>query len=279
MMGSRDDAQKYPYLHAPQEGYVFVITYGRSGSTLLQNVLNAIDGYCIRGENLNVLYPLFRAIRRVEVGQDFSWRRDELGKPEQDRHPRAQEILGLPIDPWYGAELFDPHEFGQALCDAFVRTGLNLPQGTRVGGFKEIRFGEDITAFDAYLDMLRTHFPAARFIMHTRNHDAVLRSGWWVRKSRLKSRRLLTRLDQCFAAYADAHSDCCFMLHYNDYRDNLDALEPLFAFLNEPFDTAMVEKVLSRELVHLKTSKTGMKGFLTAVRNAGLRFVDLVKPS
>src|SRR5688572_1085508 len=34
-----------------QLGHLFIVTYGRSGSTLLQGVLNSIPGYLIRGEN------------------------------------------------------------------------------------------------------------------------------------------------------------------------------------------------------------------------------------
>src|SRR6478609_6549835 len=36
-------------------GYVFVMTYGRSGSTLLMGLLNTIPGYLIRGENDDAL--------------------------------------------------------------------------------------------------------------------------------------------------------------------------------------------------------------------------------
>ena len=39
-------------------GYVFVMTYGRSGSTLVQGLLNAIPGYLIRGENAAALNHL-----------------------------------------------------------------------------------------------------------------------------------------------------------------------------------------------------------------------------
>ena len=39
--------------------YVFVMTYGRSGSTLLMGLLNTIPGYLIRGENDDALRFLF----------------------------------------------------------------------------------------------------------------------------------------------------------------------------------------------------------------------------
>src|SRR6056297_391020 len=43
------------------EKSVFVVTYGRSGSTLVQNLLNGLPGACVRGENENLLAPLVRA--------------------------------------------------------------------------------------------------------------------------------------------------------------------------------------------------------------------------
>ena len=32
-------SQPYPALYAPKDGYVFVVTYGRSGHTLAQDVV------------------------------------------------------------------------------------------------------------------------------------------------------------------------------------------------------------------------------------------------
>jgi hypothetical protein len=45
-------------------GYVFIVTYGRSGSTLLQGVLNSIPGYLVRGENRQALRHL-RALMQI----------------------------------------------------------------------------------------------------------------------------------------------------------------------------------------------------------------------
>ena len=42
--------------------YLFVITYGRSGSTVLLNLLNAIEGYTIRGENCGIVSHLARTV-------------------------------------------------------------------------------------------------------------------------------------------------------------------------------------------------------------------------
>jgi hypothetical protein len=48
----------------------FVVTYGRSGSTLLQGLLNSIPRYCIRGENYNAMFYMFRAYQQLEGGSE-----------------------------------------------------------------------------------------------------------------------------------------------------------------------------------------------------------------
>jgi hypothetical protein len=133
-------ATAFPALMAPPGGYVFIVTYGRSGSTLTQAYLNSFPGYCIRGESNNLILDLCRMIKRLEV-TNFTWRREDAAKPAAKRRPFLREILGTPVDPWYGAELVDPDRLARGLCDVFVREALHLPPGTRVGGFKDIGWG------------------------------------------------------------------------------------------------------------------------------------------
>lgn len=46
-------------------GSILVITYGRSGSTLLQGILNSIDGILIRGENHNFLLRSLLVLQKL----------------------------------------------------------------------------------------------------------------------------------------------------------------------------------------------------------------------
>ncbi|HEY9292796.1 MAG TPA: hypothetical protein VIP98_16060, partial [Microlunatus sp.] len=72
-------------------GYLFVVTYGRSGSTLLQGILNSIPGYLVRGENRSVLRHLYK----YQQGLDRD--RSLLYRPEQP----------LPTThAWFGMDLF-----------------------------------------------------------------------------------------------------------------------------------------------------------------------------
>lgn len=240
-----------PAPNRPTEGYVFIVTYGRSGSTLLQNLLNAIDGYCIRGENENILMHLARGWHAVQTSRPMQGMR-RAGRPSGPEHP------------WFGAEAVDPDRLGRSLAALFLREVLRLPPGTRVGGFKEIRFLAYPEFFAAYLDFLHRFFPGTRIVFNTRDHAAVARSGWWARMDPAAVADRLAQADRLFAAYQAAHPDRCITLHYDDYVRDHSALAPLFAFLGEPFDAARVAKVMARRLDHLKETRPGVAGAMQA---------------
>ncbi|WP_323038223.1 sulfotransferase [Gemmobacter sp.] len=226
-------------LHAPAGGYVFVVTYGRSGSTVVQNLLNAIPGYCIRGENANALSGLAR-----------SWH--QLNSAEPRNGLKARGTATTPEEPWYGAELVQPWRYGNFLANVFVREVLALPRGTRVGGFKEIRFHAEPMFFPAYMGFIRRFFPKARFIFNTRNHDAVLKSGWWPEMDQAGARAQLEKAEALFAAHVAAHPAVSLHLKYEDYAGNPEGCRPLFDFLGESFDADLVAGVLNQRLDHLQ---------------------------
>ena len=87
-------------------GYLFVVTYGRSGSTLLMGLLNSIPGYLIRGEwrregkrhearrdhegtmETEHLMTLTRQVPPVASIQDFSGQFHPFGlHAQRPRHP------------------------------------------------------------------------------------------------------------------------------------------------------------------------------------------------
>lgn len=230
-------------LHAPRDGYVFIVTYGRSGSTLLQNVLNAIDGWCIRGENNNTLFHLFRA-----------WHAVAESAPMQGLRGAAVETGAN--HPWYGAELGKPWQYGQALCNVFARDVLQLPEGTRVGGFKEIRFHSEPGLFLPYLNFVQRNFPRARFVFNTRDHAAVARSGWWRDLPGIEVDRRLTEAETLFARFQAQHPTLCHPVHYDAYNGNPEGLRPLFEFIGEPFDVDLIAPVMAERLGHLKDAET-----------------------
>lgn len=236
---------RYPHLHQPPGGYVFVVTWGRSGSTLLQAVLNAIPGYCIRGENSGVIADLSQAwatIERSEPMRGLRWHHEEEGRISPPEHP------------WYGAEDTVPDEFGLGLADVFVRDILKLPPNTRVAGFKEIRYHETRPHPMDQIRFMAWFFPNARFIINTRSHEATMKSGWWATMSPERVKVHLAGAEALFARIEDEFPTRSLRLHYEDYAGNPEAMRPMFEFLGEPFDKGQIARVMENRLIH-----TGME--------------------
>ena len=214
--------------------FVFVVTYGRSGSTLLMNVLNAIPGYCVRGENLGALNHMQRAATA-------------LGEARTRFGADAARLGGAA--PFHGADGLDGPRVAERLALLFTEEVLRPPPGTRVAGFKEIRHTPGAMTdaqFHAYMDFLLTAFPRARIVFQSRDPAAVARSGWWRTRDPEEVRALLGQTERRFRRRMEASPDRCLMLHFDDWAGIPAGLIPLFDFLGEPFDEARLRDVMAR---------------------------------
>lgn len=212
--------------------FLFVITYGRSGSTLLQGVLNSTPGYLIRGENRQVLRHLHQFHTRA-VAQRRSQR-------------RVQRRKGLPVGgststhPFYGMDNFALNKSVAGIRRLALDTLLRPEPDTRVTGFKEIRWAADNVG--EYVEWLRLVFPGARFVVNTRDLAAVSTSKWWGEVPDAEAR--LVDREQRILAVAESLGDAAFRVHYDDYAGNPEALAPLFGWLGEEFDEARIRAVM-----------------------------------
>ncbi|RMF39581.1 MAG: sulfotransferase [Alphaproteobacteria bacterium] len=218
--------------------FVFIVTYGRSGSTLLNRVLNTIPGYLIRGENNAALLHLFRYLESLRATRrEFS--RADTG----------------PDHPWYGAERIRVKRVVDEALDGFVRNVLRPEPDSRVLGFKEIRHTRWVfreNEFPRYIAFLLRHFPDARIVFNRRSWEAVSRSGWWANAPKEKVRDLVERADALFLTAMLNHPEQCFGMVYEDYDGNPGTFARLFEFLGEPFDEAAVRAVLDERLDHAR---------------------------
>ncbi|ODR96790.1 hypothetical protein AUC71_04280 [Methyloceanibacter marginalis] len=211
--------------------FAFVVTYGRSGSTLLQGILNSIPGYCIRGENNSTLFYLFAAATKYETAHRG------FGKKETSS-----------TSPWFGADTLDPGNFSQELADLFLRLCLQPPEAARCIGFKEIRYTPAQMPdgmFVAYLDFVKRVFPGAAIIFNVREVRSTLDSGWWAESDQAASRDMLNKTIERFQSYA-ASRDNCFVFNYDSLIENSNYCKNLFDFLREPFDKHALERVLGQ---------------------------------
>jgi hypothetical protein len=221
------------------DAFTFIVTYGRSGSTLLQNLLNTIPGYQIRGENNNALLHLAQSVHAVRTQEQLLNRR-KTGQPTE------------PTDPWFGGELVFPEEYGKALADAFIQTVLKPGPGVRVAGFKEIRFHTEPQYFWIYLNFIFENFPNVRFVFNTRQHQDVAQSGWWADQEPVEVILTLQRAEKLFIEYQKSFPERCHRVHYDDYVADPQTLRPLFSFLDEEWDAKMVDWVMNTRLDHLR---------------------------
>lgn len=209
----------------PDLAYLFVVTYGRSGSTLLQGILSATPGVMIRGENGGVLQQLFLFHDTVHH------HRDRLARPE----PLP------PSHPWWGIDGYPDATALRDMRTLMLETVLRPEVDTRVVGFKEIdwlpeRLGE-VLAFT------REVFPGARFVLNTRSLEDVAASKWWARNP-----NALTELQAMEKQYVEAldafGDDVVYRVHYDDYVADPTVLRGLFEWLGEEFDEQRVRAVM-----------------------------------
>lgn len=214
---------------------VLVITYGRSGSTLLMGMLNAIDGYLIRGENRNCFYSLF---------EFWSTIHQPLVSGPHSRDPTS---------PFYNSEIVE-----DSIVDVLAKTartyliGRNSP---RVYGFKEgyndrlRQSGKEHVV--AYLDFLQRIFPRCCLILNTRNLDDTMKSA----KKNLKKRsfvgwrayrKSMLELEDLMRTYALRHPENAFQITYENVTALDDKFWQMIDFLGEDCDEKRFRDVLEK---------------------------------
>ena len=205
--------------------YLFVLTYGRSGSTLLQGILSATPGVTIRGENGGVVKHLFAFHDTVTRHRDRLARSDVLP----------------PSHPWWGIDGYPDATALRDLRTLMLETVLRPEPDCRVVGFKEIDWPQEGLA--ELLGFLRDVFPGARFVLNTRDLAHVAASKWWARRPDALGE--LQAMEQRYVAALDELGDAAwYRVHYDDWVADPEVLRGLFDWLGEPFDVARVRAVL-----------------------------------
>lgn len=212
---------------------MFIVTYGRSGSTLLQRLLQTIPGACIRGENNGVLLHLF-----------IAWKKLTLAKREYGKKHT------FPDQPWWGIDRAKDDAFGRRMAVSFIDTVLRPPAGTTVLGFKEIRYHEAGQDLPQFLEFLKHSFPDPKFVFLTRNLDEVTKSGWWAKRDQNQVRQSLSKAEEAFRDFAKTNEAVSFSLTFEDIVRKDARVLQLFEFLGASLDDAAIEGVLSQRLLH-----------------------------
>lgn len=211
---------------------ILIITYGRSGSTLLQGLLNSIDGVLVRGENHNLCYGFYKSYRSLV-------------------ETKGMKMDGAtPVSPWFGCQEVDVDMFLVGVQN--LLRDLLVGPGRRIGevscyGFKEIRYIEVADAeIMNYLEFLSDVFPNPALIFLTRDHHEVVTSGWWATQDPGEVRRELERLEARFKEYSEGNMNC-FALDYSDMTNRSPRLRQLYEFVGAVYIEETVREVLLKQ--------------------------------
>jgi hypothetical protein len=145
---------------------VFVVTYGRSGSTLVQGLLNSLPRTLMRGENNFYVLPLYRAMASVRA----------FRKQHMKHNPKGSHTA------FYGLHEIKPASFVTSTHDLMTRHMLGSvpPSEVDVLGFKEVLWHrvrpEETEGFFDFFDQV---FPGCQYVLNERDLDKVVGSGFW----------------------------------------------------------------------------------------------------
>ena len=205
--------------------HVFVMTYGRSGSTLLMGILNSIPGWLIRGENRHAMRHLY----------DFH--RSGMAEKARVDPDRASQ----PTHPWFGIDGYPEVASLQHIRALAEATLLRPAPDTRVSGYKEIRwYDQDLPDYLAFLQQV---FPGCRFVLNTRNLADVAASNYWTHKDDPLGQ--VQRIEERMLSAAEGLGDAVHRVHYDDYVADPEVLRGLFSWLGEVYDQNRIHDVLA----------------------------------
>jgi hypothetical protein len=221
--------------------FVFIIAYGRSGSTLLQKIIGSADGFHIVGENNNILHGLLASYHSAVEA-----------KQTEGRHTRNQSG-----DPWRGIDLLNLKRYGQRLAEVFVEEVLQPPLRTKAVGFKETSYIDQLDTLEQHLDYMRELFSPAFLIFNKRDIVATTNSrrrkwassGTHIDEVDEYCQKLQT-FDEKARIYAATHPTDTLVVDYDQYTRDPDSLKALFALLGEPFNRSKIQQILSVRLDH-----------------------------
>jgi hypothetical protein len=227
---------------------ILVVTYGRSGSTLLQGLLNSIDNVTIRGENYDFCWGLY-----------LSWK--SLQKSVREfGHERSL----TPKNPWYGAQELNPEQFIEDAKEIVKKQLIPLGSDDVCYGFKEIRYIDHLGELDKYLDFLQKIFPNPAIIFNTRNHANVETSGFWPKRNIKDLSKHLRLADKLFYVYALKNPNT-FIMRYEHMIRGVAGVRALFEFLECALAEEKIMAVLDTPHSYAPKEST-----LEAAKNIGM---------
>lgn len=204
--------------------HIFVLAYGRSGSTLLMNILNSVPNCRIMGENNNSLYWLYCSYKAVCAAQY-----------EHGRNAHRE------TSPWRGISAVNSEQFAKGLAGQFVTSVLQPSKSDRIVGFKEIRYSQrDVPDIEEYLNFIGLAFGNVTFVVNHRKVEDVAKSKWW--RSSADSIERISDIDRRFWSL-----ECRYpLVHFEYDKAVIDQqyIKERLLELDLPYDRERIKRVM-----------------------------------
>lgn len=223
--------------------YLLLITYPRTGSTVLNRVLNASPGHTIRGESVGAINHLCRFVRSLEeVKHNIPLLFPHLDSSD-DRSPI------------WGADKITLSSVVNSVRNLVVHELLHPEHNTSVVGWKETMispvYDDPEFAFDVLM-FLRELLPDVRVIFNVRNSADVSKSSFWKYRQEAyweteKWRKWIIGMheEQVFG------KDKSLLLDYDIWSSNPDILCSQLRRFDVPVNIVDTKTLLQEKLTHI----------------------------
>lgn len=234
--------------------HVFVISYGRTGSTLLMALLSNHPRVLVRGENRSLFRYLQGAYDSLTASYD----------------PRGSEAS----NPFYGAHLFQDSflvPWLRAAAEAFL-AGDRAPDTFDVLGFKEAVYN-DLDTLRVDLDFIRKLFPGCLLLFNTRDPADVAQSDF---NAKWRPERF-SRLNQSYRELAGEYGG--LLVDYSDIVEFGPQTQAAFARLAINADPDIVARTLRNQQGYVplgpRTRVSRVPYFVRVLPREDIDFLDV----
>lgn len=223
--------------------FLTIVTFGRSGSTVLQSALNAHPGVLIRGENYNAFAGLWQYWVSIADSAD----RHHSGKANH---------------PWFGTAKLDPRAVIKDLRGHAVNAVLRPRSDTQWAGFKEVRYEHAYfphrVVLLSYLLFLQELLPGLVFLFNTRDPKAAAQSGWWrshpdaigaLEQTNGNLERVAANLTGLLGAHRVQ------LLNHDHWKLDPTLITAALSELKFPAQGQLIAEALSKHLAHGKSTR------------------------
>lgn len=206
---------------------VFIVGVGRSGTTLLQSVLNSQRRVSVLGEN-----PL--ALRIFQGFYELSHYKSSLDAKYSSR----------PDSPWWGLDRISLQRLARLFHFLMVSHLRAKMCFVKVSGMKEIRWFE----IKGALEGAHLIFPEAKFLFINRDIGGVASSGWW--RNNPKAFELVEQGQKYYRQKADALGKQAFWVEYEELVGDAKTAQEVFQFLRVNANEERYKDALTTRLHH-----------------------------